>query len=81
MAALLQIHSHYRVAGVEQRKEYGEVCRRSAVRLNVCVLGAEKLFRALSRYILNNIDAAAAAVIALAGITLGVLVRKNVARR
>jgi hypothetical protein len=47
------------------------------VRLHVRVLGAEELLRAVDRELLDLVDDLAAAVVALAGIALGVLVRRH----
>ena len=46
-----------------------------AVRLHVRVLGAEQLLRAIDGEFLDDVDHLAAAVVAPAGIPLGVLVR------
>jgi hypothetical protein len=47
------------------------------VRLYVRVLGAEERLRAVDRRLLDLVDDLAAAVVALAGVALGVLVRRN----
>ena len=44
------------------------------MRLDVDILGAEQFLRPVARQIFDDIDELAAAVIALAGITLGILV-------
>jgi len=51
------------------------------VRLHVRVLRAEQLLRTVARKILDLVDDLAAAVVALAGIALGVLVRRHRADR
>ena len=51
------------------------------VRLHVGVLGAEDLLRAVDRRLLDNVRKFAPAVITLARIAFGILVRKNRAHR
>ena len=66
--------AHDRVAGLEQRVVDGGVGLRAGVRLDVGVLAAEQRLRALDRERLDHVDVLAAAVVALAGVALGVLV-------
>jgi hypothetical protein len=47
------------------------------MRLHVGVLCAEELLRAAARQLLDLVDDLAAAVVALAGVALGVLVRRD----
>ena len=54
---------------------------RAAVRLHVRVIGAEQFFRAIDGGLLDDIAPFTAAVVTLAGIALGVLVREHRARR
>ena len=70
-----------RVAGLQHGHVDGHVRRRARVGLHVRVLGAEELLRAVDRELLDLVDDLAAAVIALAGIALGVLVRRHRAHR
>src|SRR5579871_3743141 len=49
------------------------------MRLNIGMFGAKKLLGALASQVLDNVDVFAAAVIALARITLGVFVCKDTA--
>ena len=51
------------------------------MRLDVRVLGAEELLGAVDRELLGDVDPLAAAVVALAGQPLGVLVREHGAGR
>ena len=51
------------------------------MRLHVRVLGAEKLFGAVARQVLHHVGELAAAVIALAWIAFGILVRENASGR
>jgi hypothetical protein len=77
VAAVGQREAHQRVAGLEQRVVDGGVGLRAGVRLDVRVLGAEQGLRAVDRQLLDDVDVLAAAVVALAGIALGVLVRQH----
>ena len=65
------------------RIEHGEINRRvglrPGVRLHVDVLGAEKLFRAVAGEVFSDIDELAAAVVALAGVALGILIGQHAA--
>ncbi len=74
MAAVRQIHAEDRVARLQERGHRGEVRLRAGVRLHVRVLGAEELLRAIDRELLDLVDDLAAAVVALARQSLGVLV-------
>ena len=60
--------------GFSRPKKHGLVGLRARVRLHVGVLGAEQLLHAVDRQLLGDVDELAAAVVALAGIALGVLV-------
>ena len=70
-----------RVAGLEQPEVDGHVRLRARMRLDVRVLGAEELLRAVDRELLDLVDDLAAAVVAAAGVPLGVLVREHGADR
>ncbi len=77
VAAVVEAHAEDRVARLQQREIDGGIGLRTGVRLHVGVVGAEQLLRALDRQTLGDVDELAAAVVALAGITLGVLVRQH----
>ena len=77
VAALVQRERHQRVARLHHRRVDGHVRLRSRVRLDVRVLRAEQLLRAVDRELLDLVDHLAAAVVAAAGIALGVLVRRH----
>ena len=66
-----------RVAGLEQRLEDGVVGLRAGVRLDVGVLGAEELLRAVDREVLGDVDLFAPPVIPLARVALRVLVGEH----
>ena len=72
-----QLEPHQRVAGLQQRVVDGGVGLRAGVRLDVGVLGAEQRLGAVDRQLLGDVDVLAAAVVALAGIALGVLVGQH----
>jgi len=75
--AVVQAHAEQRVARLDQRQVDRGVGLRAGVRLDVGVIGAEELPGAVDRELLGNIDVLAAAVVALRGIALGVLVRQH----
>jgi hypothetical protein len=81
MAAVIQPHGEHRVAGFETGEVDRHVRLRSRVRLDVCVLGAEELLGAVDRRLLDLVHDLTAAVVAPAGIALGVLVRGDAADR
>ena len=77
MAAVGQVHAQHRVAGLDKRKINRHVGLRARVRLYVGVLRAEELFRPLNGQVFHLVHALAAAIVALAGITLGVFIGEN----
>ena len=66
MAALCQIHTHDRIAGLEQGKINAQVCLCTRMRLHIGVLGAEQLASTVARDVFHNVNILAAAVVALA---------------
>ncbi len=74
-----QREAHDRVARLQQRVVDGRVRLRARVRLHVGVLGAEQRLGAVDRELLDHVDVLAAAVVALARVALGVLVRQHAA--
>ena len=75
--AVRQLEREDRVARVERGHVDGHVGLRARVRLDVRVLGAEQLLRAVDRGLLDLVDDLAAAVVALPGIALRVLVGRH----
>ena len=67
--------------GCEQRQEHGLVHLRAGVGLHVGEVGAEQLLGALDGERFGDVDVLAAAIVALAGIALGVLVGHDRALR
>ena len=74
MAAVRQVHGQDQVAGLKHGKVDGGVGLRTGMGLDVDVVGAEKLLRALDGQFLDDIDVFAPAVPALVRVTLGILV-------
>ena len=80
MAALVELHPEDPVAGLDDAEVGGHVGLGARVRLDVDVLGAgEQLQGPVAGEVLGDVDELAAAVIALAGQALGVLVRQPAA--
>ena len=77
MAAVRELEREDRVAVLERGQVDGHVRLRARVRLHVRVLGAEERERTVDRGLLDLVDHLAAAVVALAGVALGVLVRRH----
>ena len=74
MTALTKAHTHDGIARLEHREIHGLVRLRTGMGLHVGMLRAEQLAGTVTRDILGDIDRVAAAVVALGGITLGILV-------
>ena len=81
MSAGGEIQPHEGIAGLQQRQEHRLVHLAAGVRLHVGEIGAEQLFGALDRERLGDVDPFAAAIIAGAGIALGVFVGHHRALR
>ena len=77
VAAVREVHAEDGVARLQQREVHRHVRLRAGVRLHVGVLGAEQRLRAGDRQRLGDVDELAAAVVALARIPFGVLVRQH----
>src|ERR671930_818695 len=77
MAAVWQRQPHDRVAGLEQGVEHRRVGLRARVWLHVDVLGPEQLLGAVNGQLLGHVEVLAAAVVAAAGVSLGVLVGQH----
>ena len=77
MAAVREIHSQNLIAILNRREIDRHVCLRAAVRLHVGVIGAEQFLRAIDRRLLDDVGPFAAAVVTLARIAFGVLVRED----
>ena len=77
VAAVAEIHAEHLVARLQHGGVDGEVGLRAGMRLHVGVLGAEQLLGALDGERFRDVDELAAAVVALAGISLGILVGQD----
>jgi hypothetical protein len=77
MAAVREVHAEDGVAGLQQREVHRHVGLSARVRLHVGVLRAEQLPGARDGERLRDVDELAAAVVALARVALGVLVRHH----
>ncbi len=77
VSAMRQVQSENGVARLNDRGVSSHVGGRTRVRLHVGVLGAEELLGAIARQVLHHVGELASAVIALAGIALGVLVGED----
>jgi hypothetical protein len=76
VAAFGQRHAHDGVARLQHGEEHALVGLRARVRLHVGGFGAEQLLDAVDRQLLGDVDVFAAAVVALARIAFGILVRQ-----
>ena len=77
MAAVRELEREDRVARLQRGHVDGHVRLGACVRLDVRVLGSEERLRAVDRGLLDLVDDVAAAVVALARVALGVLVRRH----
>ena len=81
MSAVGQIEAEHDVARLQGREVDGRVGLGAGVRLHVDVIGAEDLLGAVSGQVFGHVDELAAAVVAMAGIALGVFIGKHAAHR
>ncbi len=77
VAAGGEAHAEDRVARLQQGEEHRLVRLRAGMRLDVGELAAEQLLGAVDRELLGHVDIHAAAVVAPAGIALGVFVGEH----
>ncbi len=80
VAARIEVQPHEGIAGLQQRQEHRLVHLRTRIRLHIGKVAAEQLLRAVDRQRFDHIGVVATAVIALAGISFGIFVRKYAAR-
>ena len=74
---MVEAQAEHRIARIEHGVVGGHVRAGTRVRLHVGVLGTEELFGASDRELLDLVHDLAAAVVALPGQALGVLVREH----
>ena len=71
---MVKVHTHESIARLENRHEYRHVGLCAGVGLHICILGAEKFFQTVDGKLFGLVNHLAAAIIAVAGITLGIFV-------
>ena len=81
MPALIEAHAEHGIAELDKSRVRPEVRVGTRVGLNVGESGAVELAGAFAGDVLDDVDLLAAAVVALAGIALGVFVGKHAADR
>ena len=81
VSAVIQAHTHDRVAQLAKGLVDSIIGLGAGVRLNIGKLGAEQLLGPLDGDIFHHVHALTAAVIPFAGIAFGILVGKNSAGR
>ena len=74
-----EVHTHNGVARGKKREEYSHVCLCAGVGLYIDIFYTKELLGAVNSQLLGYIDEFAAAVVALAGVTFGILVGENTA--
>ena len=79
MAALGKIHAHDGIAQVEQGKVNGQVGLCAGMGLHVGIFGTKQLAGTVNCNLLNLVHKLAAAVIAVAGVALGIFVGQHAA--
>ena len=77
MAAVRKVHTQNLIAILNRGEIDRHVCLGAAVRLNVGVIGAKDLFRAIDCRLFDDVGPLAAAVVTLLRITFRVLVRED----
>ena len=77
MPALLQVHAHDGIAGIEQGKEDGQVGIGAGMGLYIGMIGTEELAGTLTRDVFHNVHILAAAIITFAGKAFGILVGQD----
>ena len=77
VSAVREVHAENRIARREKCKEHRHVRLCPRMRLDVRPRGAEQLLRAVDRKLFHDINVFAAAIVALAGVALGMFVREN----
>ena len=81
MPAVIQVHTHEGVTGLQHRKKHCHIRLCAGMRLYIDILTAKKFFCTVSGNLLNHVHALAAAVISLAGIPFCILIRKRASHR
>ena len=77
VTAVVQVHAHDNITDVAQCLVNSEVSGSTGVGLHVCVISTEQGLHTVACDVLDHVDALAAAVVTLAGVTLSVLVGQD----
>ena len=77
VTAMIEAETHDGVALFKKCEVHAQIRVGTRVRLHIGVLGAEELLDAVACDVFDLVDDLVAAVVALAGIALGVLVGEN----
>src|SRR5437667_4543770 len=77
VAAMREVETKYGIAWLQHSRICFHVGLRSSVGLHISVLGAKEFFCPLACQIFNDICKLTAPVIALSGISLGILIREH----
>ena len=78
---MIQVHAHKGVARLEHREKHCHVRLGAGMRLDIYILAAEQLLRALSRQVFRHIHALASAVVSFPRIAFCILIRKRASHR
>ena len=79
MAALRKIHAHHGISQLQQGKIHSQIGLCTAVRLHIGIFCTKQLTGTVDGQLLHFVHKLAAAVIAVAGITLGIFIGKHAA--
>ena len=74
MSAVIQIHTHNGIAGLQHSELHCHICLCSGMWLYISIITAKQLFRSLDRDGLYNIDTLASAVVTFSRISLRIFV-------
>ena len=77
MATVGERHSQHGLTRLEQGKQDGAIRLRTRVRLHIDEAAPKELLCAIDRELFDNVHELATAIIALARITFGILVRED----
>ena len=79
MAAIVEVHAHHRITGLQKGKEHRHVGLCTGVRLHIGIFGTKEFFRPFNGQRLYFIHEFAAAIITFAGIAFGILIGEHTA--
>ena len=81
VATISQAHPQHGVTWLHQRHIDSKICSGTGVWLDISIVGFKQRFRYFDRNILNDVNMLTPAIISLARVPLGVLIRQNRALR